>query len=110
MCSSDLGKKVTLKQKKTLLTEIVRKSELSKKQNLSITPWATEKIDGLKAKDVRLNALVDLAGRFPKDKSHSVIFLTKLTELLLQNIQDQTIDLIKKLLIGDKKEKDKKII
>ena len=104
------GKKVTLKQKKTLLTEIVRKSELSKKQNLSITPWATEKIDGLKAKDVRLNALVDLAGRFPKDKSHSVIFLTKLTELLLQNIQDQTIDLIKKLLIGDKKEKDKKII
>lgn len=85
-----------------ILDNAVKQYELNI-QNISLSKWAKGEIEKLKDKDMKLNSLIDLADRFPKGDKCSKIFLKELLKLLLKNAQENTINLIKTILIGDEK-------
>lgn len=79
-------------------------------QDFSLAQWTKERITEINGKDEKLRALADLTSRMPINKDASIKFVKKLTELILHNIQEQTVDLAKTILIGDLKERDQKIV
>lgn len=79
-------------------------------QDLSLADWTKERIVEIEGKDDKMQALIDLAGRMPVTKESSVVFVTKLSEVILRTISEETVELAKSILIGNLKEREQKII
>lgn len=103
----DFKEKRKYEEKRKVLTE---KQYEFNEQDISLADWTKQRISEIKGKDDKMQALVELASRMPVNRDSSLEFTVKLAELVLQNISEKTIDLSKSVLIGDFKERDKKIV
>ncbi|MCL5236579.1 MAG: type I-C CRISPR-associated protein Cas8c/Csd1 [Nitrospirae bacterium] len=101
------GKKKYEEKRKSLIEE--RQYEFNE-QDISLASWTRERIAEINGKDDKMQVLVDLTCRMPHDRDSSIEFVMRLSELILQNMQEQTIDLAKTILIGDLKERDQEIV
>ncbi len=101
------GKKKYEEKRKSLIEE--RQYEFNE-QDISLASWTRDRIAEINGKDNKMQALIDLTIRMPHNPASSSEFLMKLAELILQNIQEQTVDLAKTILIGDLKERSQEIV
>ncbi len=104
------SKKIKPEDKKALLIQGTQKYDLSDKQDLSLAQWTKNQIAEVEGKDQKLSALIDLVKRLPKNKAGSKSFLKNLSTLLMNNINESTINLVTTVLVGDRKEKEKEIV
>lgn len=100
------GKK-KYEEKLKLLTAIL--IDQYEKQDFSLSLWTKDRLAEIYGKDIKLQALLDLADRMPQNAEVSTRFSEKLLQLILQNIDETTIDTAKSILIGDLNERSKKV-
>jgi hypothetical protein len=104
------SKKTKPEEKTAILVQATQNYDLSNKQDLSLAEWTQSQIAEVEGKDQKLAALVDLVKRLPKNEASSKSFLKNLTVLLMNNFNKLTVDLITTLMVGDRKEKERKIV
>lgn len=98
------SKKTGQEKKLVLLTDATQNYDCNK-QDLSLAEWTQSQIAEVAGKDQKLTALVDLAKRLPKNEESSKNFLKNLSVLLIENLNELTVDLITTLIVGDRKER-----
>ena len=103
------SKKTGQEEKTVLLTQATQNYDCNK-QDLSLAKWTQSQIADVEGKDQKLTALVDLVKRLPKNEESSKSFFKNLTVLLMNNFNELTVDLITTLMVGDRKEKERKIV
>ena len=103
------SKKTGQEEKTVLLTQATQNYDCNK-QDLSLAKWTQSQIADVEGKDQKLTALVDLVKRLPKNEESSKSFLKNLTVVLMNNFNELTVDLITTLMVGDRKEKERKIV
>lgn len=80
------------------------------KQDIYLADWTKERINCIRDKDEKISALVNLVDRFSIIDKSQREFFEKLSELILNGVNEQTVDLAAIILVGDKKEGKKKIV
>lgn len=99
------NRKTELQEKTAILVQAAESYQLNKGQDLSLAAWTKSQMDEIEGKDPTVAALNELVKRVPIDKESSESFLKDLSAVLIKNLNEQTIDLIKLILVGDRKEK-----
>ncbi len=103
------SKKTRQEEKTALLIQATQNYDCNK-QDLSLAKWTQSQMAEVKGKDQKLAALVDLVKRMPKNEESSKNFLKNLTALLMKNLNELTVDLITTLMVGDRNQKERKIV
>lgn len=98
-------------EKKNKLQDACGNRELYKDQkgnlqDIGLADWTKERINCIRGKDEKINALIDLVDRFSKIEKSQKEFFEKLSELVSKGVNDQSVDAAASILIGDVRGKE----
>lgn len=103
------SKKTRQEEKTALLIQATQNYDCNK-QDLSLAKWTQSQMAEVEGKDQKLSAVVDLVKRMPKSEESSKSFSKNLTALLVKSLNELTVNLITTLMVGDRKEKERKLV